>query len=82
MEEMRADGVKDLEITFIGMAFVIQGALRVITSAIQTINKIEKVSCIWIIMVLNLYYNNLYSSILQLIVNKYIFGVLLFSHGK
>ena len=81
MEEMRADGVKDLEITFIGMAFVIQGALRVITSAIQTINKIEKVSCIWIIMVLNLHYNNLYS-ILQLIVNKYIFGFLLFSHGK
>ena len=51
MEEMRAAGVKDLEITFVGMAFVIQGALKVIKSAIQTVNKIEKVPCIWILMV-------------------------------
>jgi hypothetical protein len=54
MEEMRAAGVKDLEITFIGMAFVIQGAMKVIKSAILTVNQIEKVSCIWILMVLYL----------------------------
>ena len=54
MEEMRAAGVKDLEITFIGMAFVIQGAMKEIKSVILTVNQIEKVSCIWIIMVLYL----------------------------
>ena len=55
MEDMRRAGVKDLEITFIGMAYVIQGALKVIKSAIQTVRKIEKPHCLWIIMVHYLY---------------------------
>jgi hypothetical protein len=29
MEDMRIAGVKDLEITFIGMAYIIRGALKV-----------------------------------------------------
>ena len=48
---MRIAGVKDLEITFIGMAYIIRGAVRVIKSAIQTLKLIKKPPCIWILMV-------------------------------
>ena len=47
---MRKKGIKDLEITFVGMAFIIQGALKVIRRAIETINKIQEPSCIWALM--------------------------------
>ena len=47
---MRDEGIKDLDITFVGMAFMIQGALKVIKEAAETINKIQKVTCIWVLM--------------------------------
>ena len=52
MDLMRKKGYKDLEITFVGMAFIIQGALQVIQSAVSIIVQIKKPSLLWTIMVL------------------------------
>ena len=56
MDLMRKKGYKDLEITFVGMAFIIQGALQVIQSAVSTVVQIEKPPLLWIIMVLFFHY--------------------------
>ena len=53
MELMRMKGYKDLELTFVGMAFIILGALKVIQSAVATVVKIEKPPRLWILMVLS-----------------------------
>ena len=47
---MRDAGIKDLEITFVGMAFIIHGALNVIKNAIDVINKVKAPNCLWILM--------------------------------
>jgi len=38
MEDVRDAEIKDLEINFVGMAFIIHGALNVIKNAIVVIN--------------------------------------------
>ena len=45
MADMRAMGVKDLEITFVGMAFVIDGALKIVERASITVDKLKKPTC-------------------------------------
>ncbi len=50
MKEMRAQKCKDIEITFVGMAFLVEGALDVIKAAIDVVtNEVEVPQCIWII---------------------------------
>jgi hypothetical protein len=50
MAEMRAAGIKDLEITFVGMAFIIHGTLKIISKAVKTCKEISKPTCMWIFM--------------------------------
>ena len=47
---MRKAGIKDLEITFVGMAFIIHGALKIIKNAIEVINNVERPTPLWILM--------------------------------
>jgi len=54
MEKLRKAGIKDLEITFVGMAFVIQGALQIIKRAIDTIKQMEEPDCTWLFRPLKL----------------------------
>jgi hypothetical protein len=50
MKAMRARKMKDIEITFVGMAFIIDGCINVINDAVDTILKIEMPTCWWILM--------------------------------
>lgn len=47
---MRERKCKDIEITFVGMAFIIEGCLRVIKEAVEIVTGIEPVNCMWVIM--------------------------------
>lgn len=50
MKEMRTAKCTDLEITFVGMAFVINGALEIIEDCIKTLAQVEIAQCLWVIM--------------------------------
>lgn len=51
MTKMRKEGTfSDLEITFVGMAFVIKGALDVIMKAMKTCNQIQRPTWYWTCM--------------------------------
>eukprot|EP01034_Spumella_vulgaris_P035838 gene35838-44192_t len=49
MKDMKDQPCTDLEVTFVGMAFVINGALEIIEDAIKTLAQVENAQCLWVI---------------------------------
>ena len=48
MQKMRKEGKSDMEVAFVGMAYVIDGAISLIQDAVSTINKVKTPDWTWI----------------------------------